>query len=64
MGKRYWNIYGSTLGLKLRIIKDAQFRASDPPREDFFALTRFVAYELILFVSHFARLQHKNALPL
>jgi hypothetical protein len=25
MGKRYWNIYGSALGLKLRISKDAHF---------------------------------------
>jgi hypothetical protein len=28
--------------------------------EKFFALPRFVVYELILFVSHFARLQHKT----
>jgi len=25
MGKRYWNIYGSTLDLKLRVIKDTHF---------------------------------------
>ena len=51
-------------GLEATYNQGRSFHASDPPREDFFALTRFVVYELILFVSHFARLQHKTPLPL
>jgi hypothetical protein len=47
-------------GLEATYNQGRSFHASDPPREDFFALTRFVVYELILFVSHFARLQRKT----
>jgi hypothetical protein len=47
-------------GLEAAYNQRHSFHTSDPPREDFFALTRFVVYELILFVSHFARLQHKT----
>lgn len=51
-------------GLEAAYNQRRSFHAFDPPREDSYTLTRFVVYELILFVSHFVRLQHKNTLPL
>jgi hypothetical protein len=47
-GQRSWDIYGSALDFKLRIIEEDSL-TPNTPREDLYPSTRFMFHDLIFF---------------